>query len=154
NAGDTFSSQVVADPDTAGILPALGINSFFTGQDASDIHVRDDLVSNPVLLAASSNGDPGDGSNLRAMAALSDVPVLGSSTQTLSEAYVAMVGDVGQQVQALDQRQTNQTALGQSLQTQQQSVSGVDPNEELVHMVQFQRMFQMASRYVSAVNDA
>lgn len=154
NTNDTFSSQVVADADTAGILPALGINSFFTGQDATDISVRDDLLSNPVLLAASTNGDPGDGSNLRAMAAVRDEPLLGSSTQTLSQAYVAMVGDVGQQVQALDQRQTNQTALNQSLQAQQQSVSGVDPNEELVHMVQFQRMFQMASRYVSTVNEA
>jgi flagellar hook-associated protein 1 FlgK len=65
-----------------------------------------------------------------------------------------MVGDVGQQVQALDQRQTNQSSLSQSLAAQQQSVSGVDPNEELVSMLQFQRAFQLASRYINAVNES
>lgn len=153
NDGDTFTSQVVADADTAGILPALGLNSFFSGHDAGDIRVRSDLVTNPGRLAASSSGEPGDGANLVRMAAVRDLPVLGDSTQTLSQAYVAMVGDVAQQVQALDQRQTNQNAFMQSLQAQQQSVSGVDPNEELVKMLEFQRTFQLASRYISTVND-
>ena len=54
NDGDTFTAQVVADADTAGILPVLGLNSFFTGHDAGDIHVRNDLISNPGLLAASA----------------------------------------------------------------------------------------------------
>jgi flagellar hook-associated protein FlgK len=130
NAGDTFLERVIAESDTAGILTALGLNTFFTGHDASDIRVRGELVTNPGLLAASATGQPGDGSILRRMAAVRDLPVLENSTRTLSQAYVAMVGDVGQQVQALDQRQTNQSSLSQSLAAQQQSVSGVDPNEE------------------------
>lgn len=154
NNGDTFSSQVVADPDTAGILPALGLNSFFTGHDAGDIGIRDDLLANPALLAASQTGQPGDGSILRQMAAVRDLPVLADGTQTLSQSVSAMVGAVGQQVQALDQSQTNQNSLSQTLAAQQQSVSGVDPNEELVSMLQFQRSFQLASRYISAVNDS
>jgi flagellar hook-associated protein FlgK len=154
NDGDTFSAKVIANADTAGILPALGLNSFFTGSDANDIRVREELIADPVLLAASGTGQPGDGSVLRRMAAVRDLAVLGSSTQTLSQAYAAMVGDVGQQVQALDQRETNQSSLSQSLAAQQQSISGVDPNEELVKMVEFQRAFQLASRYINAVNES
>ena len=88
------------------------------------------------------------------MAAVRDLPVLGNSSQTLGQAYAALVGDMAQQVQALDQRQTNQSSFMESLKAQQQSVSGVDPNEELVKMLEFQRTFQLASRYISTVNEA
>jgi len=64
-----------------------------------------------------------------------------------------MIGDVGQQVQNLSQLQTNQSLVSQQLSAQQQSVSGVDPNEELVKMLQFQRSFQVAGEYVKTVND-
>ena len=40
----------------------------------------------------------------------------------------------------------------QRLVSQQQSVSGVDANEELVKLMQFQRSFQAAAKYVSVVD--
>jgi flagellar hook-associated protein FlgK len=43
--------------------------------------------------------------------------------------------------------------VGQRLLAERQSVSGVDPNEELVRLLQFQRAFQMSSRYLVVVND-
>ena len=53
----------------------------------------------------------------------------------------------------LGNQQQAQQALGQQLQAQQQSIAGVDPNEELIQMLNFQRSFQAAARYLSAVND-
>jgi flagellar hook-associated protein 1 len=38
--------------------------------------------------------------------------------------------------------------------SEEQSVAGVDENEELVRMLDFQRMIQGASRYLSVVNSA
>jgi flagellar hook-associated protein 1 FlgK len=152
NNGDTFSTPVVAQPDTAGILTALGLGTFFTGSTAADIAVQPNLLNNPNLLAASRNGDSGDNSNLTRLAALQTQPVLANGTQTLTQGYNAIIGDVATQVQSLTTQQTSQQALGQQLQTQQQNISGVDTNQELVNLMSFQQMFQAASEYVGTVN--
>jgi flagellar hook-associated protein 1 FlgK len=78
--------------------------------------------------------------------------VLAGGTQTLTQAFDNIVGGVATQVQALTAQQTGQQALGKELQTQQQNVSGVDTNEELVNLMNFQRSFQYASEYISSVN--
>jgi flagellar hook-associated protein 1 FlgK len=152
NVGETFEARVVAQPDTAGILTALGINTLFAGRDASSITVRQDLVENPALLASALTDQKGDASNLRRLAGLRDKQLLSSGTQTFREFYAAVVGDVGSRVQDLDQQQTAKQALGANLQAQRQAVSGVDPNEELVHMLTFQRAFQMSAQFLSTVN--
>ena len=153
NTGDTFSVQVVADPDTADILSALGLNTFFSGQDAASIQVQPDLLSQPGRLSASRSGQPGDASNLRRMTALRDTLVLAGGTQTFREFYASIVGDVATKVQELSQLKDHQELVGQRLEAERQSISGVDPNEELVRLLQLQRSFQIAARYISVVNE-
>jgi flagellar hook-associated protein 1 len=152
NAGDNFGVRIIGQPDTAGILPALGIGSFFTGKDATTIQVNANLINHPEQLAASTTGQAGDNTNLQKLAALRDQPTLANSTQSFGQFYGAIVGDVGTQVKQLTNDQTGQSLLSQRLQAEQQSVSGVDPNEELVSMLQFQNAFQMASKYISVVD--
>jgi len=152
NNGDNFTSNVVAQPDTAGILSALGINSFFTGTSANNLAVQPNLLNNPGDLSASTTGQPGDSSNLQKMAALAQTPTLTNGTQTFSQFYASMVGNIGAQVQNLTQLQSAQQVVGQNLQAQQQAVSGVDPNEQLVYMLQSQNAYQMASKYIQTVN--
>jgi flagellar hook-associated protein 1 FlgK len=152
NNGDTFSTPVIAQPDSGGILTSLGLGTFFTGSTAADIAVQPAVLNNPGQLAASRNGDSGDNSNLMRLAALQTQPVLANGTQTLTQGYDAIVGNVATQVHSLTTQQTSQQALGQQLQTQQQSFSGVDTNEELVHLMSFQQQFQTASEYIGAVN--
>jgi flagellar hook-associated protein 1 FlgK len=152
NAGDTFTTKVVGQSDTAGILPALGINSFFTGDNAANIAVSPDLLSHPEQLAAAATGQVGDGTILQKLAALNNAPVLNNGTQTFNQFYAAIVGNVGGQVQDLTQRQSAEQLVGQNLQAQQQAVSGVNPNEELVNMLQFQRAYQISAKYIATVN--
>ena len=152
NGGDNFTTQVVAQPDTAKILPALGLNTFFTGDKAANLGVQPNLVSNPDLFAGSRTGQPGDSSNLKIMAGLRDSAILANGTQNFGQFYGSIVGDVGTQVHQLTATSDAQKALGQQLKAQQQSISGVDPNEETVHLVEAQRAFQAAARYISVVN--
>ena len=49
---------------------------------------------------------------------------------------------------------TDPEALGQQLAARQQSVSGVDTNQELVNLLSSQQAFQLASKYISVVNVA
>lgn len=153
NAGDSFQVTALASPDTAGLLPALGVNTFFKGDSASSLAVRPDLLSNPELFAASRNGAAGDASNLLRLTKLRDARTLAGGTQNFREFYGSIVGDVGVRVQALSSNQDAQMALGARLEAERQAVSGVDPNEELVRLLQYQRSFEMAARYIAVVNE-
>lgn len=154
NAGDNFSVRTVAEPDTANILTALGLNTFFTGDSAGTLAVRSDLQADPELLAGSRSGLPGDGSNLQRLAALQDTRLLENGTMTFREYQAQTVGNLAIQVRDLSDRQTAQQILSDRLDAEIQSVSGVDTNEELVRMLQFQRSFQASARFIAAVNTA
>lgn len=148
---------MTANSDTAKILTALGVNTLFTGTTAGTIAVNPDLLQAPELLNASLNGTTGDSSNLQRILALQNTNVLASPGQTTaSETFsgytASMIGSIGTQVQNLTDQQTAQQSLGQSLQAQQQSVSGVNTDDEMVNLLQYQQSYQMASEYISVVN--
>jgi len=142
----------IANPDTAGLLPSLGMGGFFMGTDASSIRVSPDLLRNPDLLAASRSGFSGDASNLERFAALRDQPVIAGLS--FSGEFADMVTTVGSEISNLmDQQAAHAGVLG-NLFAQEQSVTGVDVNEELVRLLEFQRMVEAASKYLSVVNTA
>ena len=147
-----FSVPVLATPDTSGALAALGINTIFQGSDAGSLRVRSDIRENPALLAASRDGQPGDNSNLLRMTALQSKKVLDGGTDTFLENLSGMIGEVGAAVRSRSDEQLALKALGQNIHTQQQAISGVDPNEEVATLLQFQRSFQMAARFITVVN--
>jgi flagellar hook-associated protein 1 FlgK len=149
---ESFQVPVTANPDTGNLLTALGVNTLFTGSTASTIGVRPDLLTNPELLSGSRNGDSGDGSNFAKLANVQNAKTLANGTQTLGQYFASVVGQLGVRVQDLTSQQTAQQSLGQQLTSQQQAISGVDPNEELTNMLTYQRSFQMASEYINVVN--
>ncbi len=151
NAEDSFSENVTANPDSANILTALGLNTFFVGSSAGDLQVNPSLLNDPAQLAASTTGQPGDGSNLAKMAALQYQPVLANDSQTLVQYLEGVIGSVGSQVNDLQTTQTAQQALGQQLNDQVQSDSGVDTNAALTQLVQYQQAYAMAAKFVSVV---
>lgn len=151
--GDTFSMEVVADSDTAHLLNALGIGTFFDGNRASNLRVRSEFLKDPGKLAGSLTGQVGDSSNFLRLAALRDAPVLSEDSQTFRQFHLGLIGDLGNSIQSLTQEQSASQAIGDSLFAQQQAVSGVDNNEELVQLLKFQRAFQISAEYLSVVNE-
>jgi flagellar hook-associated protein 1 FlgK len=151
NAGDSFTVNVTANADTAGILPALGINTFFTGSSPADIQVNSALLNDPSQLATSVTGAAGDAGNLQRLIALESQPIVGG-TESLSQYLAGFIGDVATRVHSLTAQQSAQQSVSQSLQTQQQAVSGVNPNEELVKLLQYQQGYQMSAQYISLVH--
>jgi flagellar hook-associated protein FlgK len=150
----SLSFPVTSQPDTSGLLTALGINTAFTGSTGEDLAVNPALLANGSLLSASLTGETSDGSNLQRLLTAVNQPVLDGGTQTILQYYAGITGTIGSQVQQATSQQTAQQALGQQLQSQQQAVSGVDQNSQLLNMLQFQRAFQLGASYISAVNTA
>lgn len=148
-----FRGDGQSEADTSGILKSLGLNTFFTGQDAATLRVSGDLLANADRLATSRDGYSGDSTNLQRLVALRDAPLMANQS-TLSGDFIQTVADIGGDVQGLtEQRETNQL-LFDRLEEQRQSQSGVDPNEEMVNLLKYQRMFQIASKFINAVNAA
>jgi flagellar hook-associated protein FlgK len=146
------STGAVANPDTSGILAAAGVNGFFTGSTAAGIAVNPALVSDPNRLAASTTGEPGDGTNLQRLSAVQDRALIGG--QTLAANFASQASSVGNDVQTLTDQQTAQSGVLQNLTAQGQSTTGVDTNQEFVNLLSYQRMVQGASEYISTVNNA
>lgn len=142
----------VANTDTSGVLAGLGLNGLFAGTDATSISVRPELVADPGRLAASLTGRPGDSGNLERFAALRDQAAV--SGRTFADDFADQAAAVGTDVKTMGDQQTAQSGLMQTLSAQEQSVTGVDMNEELVHLLDFQRMVSGASKYLSVVNAA
>jgi flagellar hook-associated protein FlgK len=142
----------VANTDTAGLLTGLGVGGLFNGSDAISIEVSPALLADPGLLAASRTGLPGDATNLERIAAVRDQQVIGG--RTLLGEYGDLAATVGLNVKELDDIQSAHAAVLQNLNAQEQAVSGVDVNEELVYLLEYQRMVDSASKYISVVNSA
>ena len=158
SAGDTnagsFSVPVVSNADSAGVLPALGVGGLFKGSNAASIAVNQQFIDDPTKLATSRSGDPGETSNIVRLAGIQDQRLLTNGTQSLSQFYGDLIGQVGQNVSNLSDLQTTQTNLSNNLNAQEQSTVGVDINEEMVNLLTYQRMVEAGSKYLSVVNKA
>jgi flagellar hook-associated protein FlgK len=152
NNGDSFSVNVTGSPDSANLLPALGLDSFFVGNSAGTLQVNSSLVNNPANLAVSTTGQAGDSSNLSKFVALQNQPVLGNQSQSLVQYLEGVIGSVGTQTANVQSNSTALTSLGNQLSTQLQNADGVDQNEALTQMVQYQQAFQMNAQFVNVVN--
>jgi flagellar hook-associated protein 1 FlgK len=138
--------------DSSHVLAALGINTFFQGSDAGSIAVNSNAASNPSLLAAAQNGDPGDNSNALAIANFPSTTQAILNNQTWTDAYNGMINGVATASAAAKSNTTSTQDIVQTLQTQQQAVSGVSLDQETINMLQQQRSYQGAAMFISTVN--
>jgi len=139
--------------DSSGALAALGVNSFFTGEDARDIAVNQVVVNNPALLAASKNGQPGDNQTALAISGLESKPLGGLGGVSLKDSYQAMVNGLGTAGASAKNEAEAAKTVQDTLTAQRESLSGVSLDEEAVNLMRQQRAFQGAARLISAVDE-
>lgn len=148
---DSFQVHAIADSDTSDVLVALGVNSLFSGTDAGTFQLREDIGADASLLSASSTGASGDNGALLEMMALAseDVQELG---QSFSEFYGAVVGGVGFDISSTQNSFEVEQFLVDALDQRRAQVSGVNVDEELVDMIQFEQAFGAASQFIQIIN--
>ncbi len=107
-------------------------------------------ISNPSLIASSSDGTSGSNGNLANLSAIQTTP-LASSGQTPTNAYASLVYQVGT-LTANANTESNATASSLlQLNNQLNSVSGVSIDEESTQMISYQQSYEAAARVVSTV---
>lgn len=150
NNGDTFFAEVVANADTGGLLAALGLNTFFRGNGPADIAVRPELLDDPKLLAVGKTAEAGDAANLLKLLALREDRLI-DNTATFEQYLAEAAAGLGDDLNRAGQRLNELTTLGEQLEFERQSASGVDPNEEFARLLEFQRSFEAAARYIAMI---
>ncbi|MDG2128611.1 MAG: flagellar hook-associated protein FlgK [Fuerstiella sp.] len=152
-ATDTANVLVTADPDNSGILSALGLNSLFTGDKIDTFALVQDIVASPELLAISLTGYPGDASNMASLANLRDVRLAALSDRTFVEELADFTADTGLRVQQISNEKVQLEAYGERLNEDRQALSGVSADEEILKMMEVERAFQAAARFITSVDE-
>ncbi|RKY37743.1 MAG: flagellar hook-associated protein FlgK [Candidatus Omnitrophota bacterium] len=144
--GVTFSN------DTTNLLLALGLNTFFSGNDASNMTVNSVVQNNTSLIAAAQSSNPGDNSNARAIAALKDSLILGNGTKTIDNYYNAdIIGGLGVESNEAMRMSDNQELIVQQLTNRIDEVSGVSLDEEMTKLIKYQQSYEAAAKYLVIV---
>ena len=108
-------------------------------------------ITDPALIAASSDGTPGSNGNLATLSAVENQPV--AAGQSPTDYYSNMVFTVGNDVSNDSAELSASQLILSQLQDQRASVSGVSLNEEASNTVEFQRAFDAAANVVTTIND-
>ena len=98
------------------------------------------------------SGTGTDNTNALALAQLQTSGVLGGGTTSVSAAYSALVGQIGTSTQSATTAQTALQAVATQATQHQQSVSGVNLDEEGAKLIQWQQAYTAAGRVVSVAD--
>jgi flagellar hook-associated protein 1 FlgK len=107
-------------------------------------------MTDPSLIAASSDGTVGSNGNLAVLSAVADTNL--ANGQTPINSYASVVAQVGSDTATTSADADSSSLILQQLQDQNGSVSGVSLNEEASNLIQYQTAYQSAAKVVSTIN--
>lgn len=123
---------------------------------AANIEFNSALKTNPRLIVTRAAGaGTGDATVARSLAGLlqDQTSVIGTQTGSFESFYAELVTQAGQGVQiAEDALSTQQLILAQA-QAQRDSVSGVSLDEEAVNLLQYQKAYEAAARFLKVADE-
>ncbi len=168
NADDGFSFSF---SDDTGIAAALGINTFFEGDDAETIRVNSLLKNTDYIAAAKldENGEFAAGDNSNALS----IADLQYQTQNISQwtfergggadstnlsisfedFYHSMLGSMGIKSANISSSVEFNEVMAAKLGEQRDAVSAVSLDEEMVNMMKYQHAFTAASRLLNVADE-
>ena len=150
--------------DTSGLYAALGFNTLFKGDSASDIAINEKVSGDLDYLATGHvNGagemNAGDNTTALTLAELSDVDVTtytameGATSQSILDYYNGLVGNVGSDTSRTEFNYNFYTALAQDLNERQQEISGVNLDEEMSDLIKYQASYTAAAKLITTADE-
>lgn len=127
-------------PATAGSMNGISVTLSGTPSDGDTFTI------------AANTGAQSDGRNATLMSNIVNAKTMNSGTTTLTTAYANYVNTVGNQTTTIDASNTTQTALVTQITSSQQSVSGVNINEEAANLLQYQQLYQANSKVIQTAD--
>ncbi|OHB60438.1 MAG: flagellar hook-associated protein FlgK [Planctomycetes bacterium RBG_13_50_24] len=150
-AGDNFDVDAFAGSDTSGVLAAIGINTFLSGNSALNIAVCSDISNTPGRIATCLGADMTDNRNVFRMAELKNESFGSLNSMTPGQFYRRLVTDIGQQINLKQIQNDNIRIMVNNLANQQAEISGVNINDEATQMLVFEQMYQAMAKYLNTI---
>ena len=105
-----------------------------------------------IFTIGKNTGGVSDGSNALLLGALQNKKTLGNGTASFNDAYGQLVSTVGNKARQVQIANTAQTSLTLQIRTAQQSVSGVNQDEETANLLMFQQMYQANAKVIQTAS--
>jgi len=153
-------SSLAFSADSSNVLAAYEVNSFFTGASSGTLGLSAAIQADPAAIHA-GNVDPltsainnADNSAATAMMNLqnSAISADGSISASLHDRTTAVSTRYGNDTATSTLQVQYSTAEGDSLYNQRQAISGVNTDEELISMIQFQRAYEASAKVITTTN--
>ncbi len=149
--------------DSTGLLAALGLNTFFEGEDARSFTINQQVFNNlDFINAGHVNGageiNVGDNAVAKELAGLQYTkvdfytPHEGTTSQTISDYYNSLVGNVGADTANSKFTFNYFKSLATDLNNRQEEVSGVNLDEEMGNLIKFQHSYSAAAKLISTAD--
>ncbi|EAL3982223.1 flagellar hook-associated protein FlgK [Campylobacter upsaliensis] len=156
NAKDGF--KVSLEDKGTNFAGAFSVGGFFSGSDASDIRIKDSLLNDPSTVRASKNGvDSGnDMANQIIQLQYNKVSFYNKDGTidelTMEEYYRKFTGQIASDGENNNVIHKSNMTLYNSVYAEYQSKSGVNTNEELAALIQWQSSYGAAAKIVTTVD--
>lgn len=145
-AADGFSFNYTGGALTAGDTFQIS-PSYYA---AASIKVNPALTSpNQIAAASSLAGLPGDNSNALSLAQLQNQALMNKGSNTFSQVYGQMVAAVGNSTNSAKLNSSVQNTVLQNATSAQQSISGVNLDEEAAKLIQYQNAYTAAAKTIN-----
>ncbi len=160
---DTFAGALVGEVNrvqTNGGAGAIDLDGhstantpFFTGTDAKTIAVALSGANAARKIGAALSTQPGDNQNALAIAALRNAGGIAALGNIGFSSYLAQAtAQVGEDAAQAGDAAAASQSLQSQLQTQRESISGVNLDEELSNLLRYQRAYQASAQVVNVAN--
>ncbi|MEX3808732.1 flagellar hook-associated protein FlgK [Paraburkholderia sp. BR13439] len=157
-AGSPSTSYTISSATTAvPYLPSSGATLTITNpSNSTGAGVMNNVTV--TLSGSPANGDSftigpntgatNDGRNAQLLSNLTSAQALNGGTSTLTGAYASYVNTIGNQATQIQTSASAQSTLVTQITSAQQSVSGVNINEEAANLLQYQQLYQANSKVI------
>lgn len=141
--------------DTSGVLAVLGVNTFFEGTSARDIGVRRALADDPsgVVTGRIVGGSFVENAVAMDIASVHERAMDSLGGVSMRQSWQLGVQGIGSKTATALTRAESSRLVRESLEAQRASISGVSADEEAVNMLNHQRAYQGAAKFLSVVDE-
>ena len=144
----------VLGDDETDFAVVMGFNNFLdTLRGARDISINPRLEREPNSISAGKRLVPGDNSVALKIHALQFLPSMQDDSITFDEFYNGVLAELGLIVQRSQTEKRNQELIVHQFQKLRDEVSSVNMDEEVADMVQYQRGFDAAAKFISTIDE-
>lgn len=149
----TSTTTVVPYSPASGATMTINTTPVTTGSmNGISVTLSGTPANGDTFTIAANTGSQSDGSNAAVMAKLVNAQTLQGGTATLTTAYANYVNTIGNMTNEVNASNTTQTALVTQITSAQQSVSGVNINEEAANLLQYQQLYQANSKVIQTAD--